>query len=41
MSIGSRFSWFDRPESQGGVDSPRNSWFRVVVRRRSSGSSYV
>jgi hypothetical protein len=23
------------------MDSPRSSWFRVVVRRMSSGSSYV
>jgi hypothetical protein len=41
LSTDRRLSWCDRTKAQGGVDSPRSSGFRVVVRRRSSGSSYV
>jgi hypothetical protein len=41
LSIGRRLSWCDRTDAQGGVDSPRSSWFKVAVRRRSSSSSSV
>jgi hypothetical protein len=41
MSTCRRLSWCDRTDAQGGVDSPRSSRFEVVVRRRSSSSSYV
>jgi hypothetical protein len=41
LSTDRRLSWCDRTDAQGGVDSPRSSGFRVVVRRRSSGSSSV
>jgi hypothetical protein len=36
-----RLNRCDQTNAQGGVDSPRSSRFRVVVRRRSSSSSYV
>jgi hypothetical protein len=41
LSTGRRLSRCDRTEAQGGVDSPRSSGFIVVVRRMSSGSSFV
>jgi hypothetical protein len=41
MSTDRRLSWCYRMDAQGGVDSPRSSGFKVAVRRRSSGSSYV
>jgi hypothetical protein len=41
LSTDRRLSWCDRTDAQGGVDSPRSSGFRVVVRRMSSGSSSV
>jgi hypothetical protein len=41
LSTDRRLNWFDGTDAQGGVDSTKSSWFRVVVRRRSSGSSYV
>jgi hypothetical protein len=41
LSTNRRLSWCDQTEAQGGVDSPRSLGFRVAVRRRSSGSSYV
>jgi hypothetical protein len=41
MTIGRRLSWFDQTDAQGQVDSPRISWFRVVLRRRSFGSSFM
>jgi hypothetical protein len=39
LSTNRRLSWCDRTKAQGGVDSPRSSGFRVVVRRRSSSLS--
>jgi hypothetical protein len=41
LSTDKRLSWCDRTDAQGGVDSPRSSGFRVVVRSRSYGSSSV
>ena len=41
LSTGRRLSWCDRTDAQGGVDSPRSSGFKVVVRRVSSSSSFV
>jgi hypothetical protein len=41
LSTDRRLSWCDRTNSQGGVDSPRSSRFKVAVRRRSSGLSSV
>jgi hypothetical protein len=41
LSTHRRLNWCDQTDAQGGVDSPRSSGFRVVVRRRSSSSSYV
>jgi hypothetical protein len=41
LSTDRRLSWCDRTKAQGRVDSPRNSRFRVVSKRRSSGSSFV
>jgi hypothetical protein len=39
LRTGRRLSWCDRTNSQGGVDSPRSSGFRLVFKRRSFGSS--
>jgi hypothetical protein len=36
-----RLSWCDQTDSRGGMDSPRSSRFKVVVKRRSSSLSYV
>jgi hypothetical protein len=36
-----RLSWCDRTDAQGGVDSPRSSRFKVIVKRISSSLSYV
>jgi hypothetical protein len=42
LSTDRRLSWCEWTKAQGGrVDSPRSSGFRVVSRRRSSGSSSV
>jgi hypothetical protein len=41
LSSDRRLNWCDRTNAQGGADSPRSSRFRVVIRRRSSGSSSV
>jgi hypothetical protein len=41
ISIGKRLIWCDRISSQGGVDSPRRSGFRVAIRRRYFGLSFV
>jgi hypothetical protein len=41
LSTDRRIGWCGRTNAQGGVDSPRSSGFQVVVRRRSSSSSYV
>jgi hypothetical protein len=40
LSIDRRLCWCDLTKAQGGVDSPRSSWFKVVV-GRSFGSSSV
>jgi hypothetical protein len=42
LSTNRRLNWCEWTEVQGGrVDSPRSSRFKVVARRRSSGSSLV
>jgi hypothetical protein len=41
ISTSRRLRWCDRTDAQGGVDSPRSSWFKVAIRRRSSSSSSV
>jgi hypothetical protein len=41
LSTGRRLSWWDRTKAQGGVDSPRSLGFKVVVKRRPFGSSFV
>jgi hypothetical protein len=41
LSVGRRLNSCDRTDAQGGVDSLRSLAFKVVVRRRSSGSSSV
>jgi hypothetical protein len=41
MSTDRKLSWCDRIDAQGGVDSPRSSGFRIIVRRMSSSSSFV
>jgi hypothetical protein len=41
LSTGRRLIWCDQTNAQGGVNYPRILGFRVVVRRRSSGLSFV
>jgi hypothetical protein len=41
LSTNKRLNWCGRTNAQGGVDSPRSSWFQVSVGRRYSSLSYV